>query len=303
MGCNFLNVTLLHCFIYMRYFFVLLLLIVSFGLSAKTFQLTQYSINVDTLSVHQQTKLHVDSVVNSIINASVDPETARITFTPKPFFDKTFDFYLILTVALFLGCIKTIHPRFFTDVFRAFINPTLGNRQLKDLIRNANFANLLMNIFAIIVMGMLVYYGFVNNQKFNPHVVQAPKLLVISILVLSFLLLYFIKYTFVFLIGWVFRIEDITDQYNYNVFLVNKVLGVVCFPIVVAFAFLSTSYLHSLSVLSIVLIVFFFVNRYARSWSSFHKFFISNKFHFLLYLCAFEILPIAILLKLIFRYL
>ena len=56
----------------------------------------------------------------------------------------------------------------------------------------------------------------------------------------------------------------------------------------------------------VVLVSFFIVGilfciRYLRSWSVFGAFFRFSKFHFFLYLCASELLPLAVLVKILTR--
>jgi hypothetical protein len=54
-------------------------------------------------------------------------------------------------------------------------------------------------------------------------------------------------------------------------------------------------------VVSVIVIALLFINRYIRSWQVFGSFFQYSKFHFFTYLCASEILPLAVLMKLLVR--
>ncbi len=61
--------------------------------------------------------------------------------------DRTLDFYVLLFLCFVLGFIRLLDPRYFYNLWRAFTNPTLSNRQLKEQIQGAGISNLMMNIF------------------------------------------------------------------------------------------------------------------------------------------------------------
>ena len=72
-------------------------------------------------------------------------------------------------------------------------------------------------------------------------------------------------------------------------------------PFIVCFAFLDEKWDTPLFIISIILIIVMLLNRYVRSWNIFAQFFMNSRFHFFMYLCAFEILPLAVLIKLVLR--
>jgi hypothetical protein len=101
--------------------------------------------------------------------------------------------------------------------------------------------------------------------------------------------------------GWAFRVESITEHYLFNVFLINKILGVVLLPFAVIMAFGAQELAQTMEVFSFFIISILFLNRYFRSWQVFGSFFQYSKFHFFTYLCASELLPLAVLMKLMVR--
>jgi hypothetical protein len=62
---------------------------------------------------------------------------------------------------------------------------------------------------------------------FTPHHsgVIPPSLLIIM-LIAGTAIIYLAKYAAVRFRGWAFRVEGITEHYMFNVFLINKVLGI-----------------------------------------------------------------------------
>lgn len=177
------------------------------------------------------------------------------------------------------------------------MNPTLSNRQLREQLEGATLSNLLTNIFFTISAATYIYYIGVMLTPQQSEMI-APSLL-IAMLIVGVMLIYLVKYAMIRFSGWAFRLEGVTDQYLFNVFLVNKITGILLMPFVILLAFISHTYAQPIVIVSFVLIGILFVNRYARSWQVFGSFFQYSKFHFFTYLCASELLPLALLTKLL----
>lgn len=215
------------------------------------------------------------------------------------FQDSTFDFYLILGLVLGFGLMRFANPRYFQYLLRAFRSPSFGAQQLKDQMGTAIVPNLLMNIFFAASGGVYLYYVFKFNMP-QRYAIYHPSLLVI-ILILSLVGLYGAKYAVMRFSGWVFNVRVIISHYMYNVFLINKVLAITLLPFTVLLAFGQQEIAQPAMIVSFFLVILLFVNRYIRSWQVLGPFFQYSKFHFFAYLCASELLPMALLTKLLIR--
>jgi hypothetical protein len=215
--------------------------------------------------------------------------------------DHTADFYLLLVLCLLLGTIRVVHPRYFQGLWRAFLNPALTNRQLKDQIQHDAIPNFLMNLFFSVAAGTYLYCVF---RLIAPHqsLRLAPGLMVL-VMIGGVALIYAVKFVAIRFSGWAFHVEAVTDQYLFNVFLINKVLAVALLPFILFLAFADPAWVSPLIVISLMLIGGLWVNRYLRSWRVFGSFFQYSRFHFFTYLCASEILPLAVLTKFLASYL
>lgn len=213
--------------------------------------------------------------------------------------DRTADFYLLVFLCVLLGLIRLSNPRYFQALFRAFWNPTLSNRQLREQLEHATVPNLLMNLFFAMTAGAYLYCVV---RLFAP---QSPSRLSSSLLLVSLMagvvLVYLIKYLVIRFSGWAFRIGSMTDHYIFNVFLINKIIAVILVPFVVLLAFSNPQWVKPLVVVSMILVGLLLLNRYTRSWQVFGSFFQYSRFHFFTYLCASEILPLAVLTKLLMQ--
>lgn len=203
------------------------------------------------------------------------------------------DFYLLVALTLLLGIIRYTDPRYFTLLLGAFRNPGAG-RQWSDMLQAAALPNLAMNIFFAAVTGAYIYYlSFATTMRFLGY--KAP--LVLLLLIFGMLAMYATKYAVLRFSGWAFRVESLTGQYLFNVFLINKIIGIVLLPFVVVIAFAGSEWTQPLAAVSGVIVAGLLVSRYLRSWPALQAFFRGSRFHFFIYLCASEILPMAVLVK------
>ena len=121
----------------------------------------------------------------------------------------------------------------------------------------------------------------------------------------SFLLsvIYVIKFAGVKLAGWLFNKNEAATSYIFIVFMTNKILGIVVLPFLVLLAF-STETIYIVAVISsIVLVSCIFLYRSYLSIAVVRNQVRINPLHFLLYLIAFEIIPLLILFKLVMNFL
>lgn len=211
----------------------------------------------------------------------------------KPYKNKTPDFYLLAGLCLMLGFIRYFEPRYFSLLVGAYRNPGTG-RQWHEMLQAAALPNLAMNVFFAAVTGVYIYYLSGGSSNQLPGVRTS---VVLPLLVLSMLLMYAAKYAFIRFSGWAFRVEHLAEQYIFNVFLVNKIVGIVLLPFVVLIAFAGPEWLAPLGTLSGIIALALLSTRYLRSWPAFYALFEGSKFHFFTYLCASEILPMAVLVK------
>lgn len=260
----------------------------------------QYGI---TLTVDAKTQAAgVAALVDSTLrNNPLVAAKAVVSDVQKPhkYESQTADFYLLLSLCIMLGIIRFVDVRYFYNLWLAFWNPTLSVRQLKDQLQNAGLPNFLMNLFFTITEGAYLYYVVKFYTPGRSDVI--PSSLLILMLITGTGIIYLVKYSAVRFSGWAFRVEVITEQYLFNVFLVNKILSVVLVPFIIILAFADREVAGQMVVISFIILGIMLLNRYLRSWQVFGSFFQYSKFHFFMYLCASEILPLAVLMKLLVK--
>jgi len=220
----------------------------------------------------------------------------------RSFHDRSGDFLVLLLLITTVGIFRFSNPTYFRNLFRAFRNQTLSTRQLKDQLRQNSAAGLVMDIIFCISIGLFLYYAIGNWQHNSKIFLQYPPFIIIAAFIILFIAIYLFRYLFLRFTGWVFNISEITDNYTFNVFLINKIMGILIIPFTVVLAFGEGAWVQVTLLLSLVLIGILFLNRYLRSGVVFGYFIKFSKFHFFMYLCASELLPIAILVKALSRW-
>lgn len=226
----------------------------------------------------------------------------RITSTlvaiehPRRFANRTADFYLLLLLCGLLGAIRVMHPRYFGGLWRLFFNPEGSGRAVREWPAAAALPNLLMNLFFGCSAGAYLYCLV---RLYNPGEGRLPPSLLLIALVGCVLTVYGVKWAVAQASSWAFGVRAATEQYLFNVFLMNKVIGVALLPFVILLAFAPVTWAGPLVLVSGVLVTGIVLMRYGRSWPVLRGLFHNSRFHFLAYLCASEILPLAVLTKLL----
>ncbi len=208
-------------------------------------------------------------------------------------------FYILFLLLLFLAVIRLVFDKYFSDLVRAFLNPTLSQRQLRDQLSQTPFPALLMNLFFTISLGLYLFLllrnsGFITNYNIN---------LLLPTFVLLIGAVYTVKWLVLRFTGWIFAASPLTEGYIFILFLIQKVLGIVLLPFLVILAFCSNPLAGAGFYISIIIILLFIVYRYVRVWSLIKMHISSHRFHFFLYFCAFEIIPVLILGKIVLDWL
>jgi hypothetical protein len=201
--------------------------------------------------------------------------------------------YVMLGTVLLLGVIRLSYMKYFSDLFRAFMNPTLSQRQLKDQLSQSPFPNFLLNSFFVISLALYLYLLMYRQQ----YVPSTTAWMAIPGLVLLVTVVYGVKYVMLRFCGWLFGSSELADAYIFILYLINKVLGVLLVPFLVILAFCEPGIAKAFIYISVFFIVLLVAYRYIRSYSVVKQYLSFSRLHFFLYLCAFEVAPVLIITK------
>jgi hypothetical protein len=226
-----------------------------------------------------------------------DPLEYSITI--KQWEGKEAIFYGMIALLIFFALIKNAFYRYIQDLFKTFFRTSPKQKQIRDQLLQSPLPSMLLNLFFLLSVGMflalaLQYLGFAMRINFWMLFVYC---------MLGLVGIYGIKFLSLKLIGWIFQVSDVIDGYIFIVFTTNKIIGIALLPFVVVLAFTYGFINQAAMNLSIVVVAALFAYRYFLSYISVRRQVNISFFHFLLYLCAFEVIPLLLINKLLFRFL
>jgi len=211
--------------------------------------------------------------------------------------DKDFLFYGIVILIFLYGFVNNVYPQYFSKLFKQFSQSSLRMIQYREQLLQNSLGSLIINICFILsfsLMGTLMI--------FNRHLLALSFWEGFFYISLFFTFLYLGKYICLQIAGYVFNTQELVNTYIFVVFMINKVLGVLLVPFMLILAFAKPVF-HPYAIWgSALIIVLLILYRYLFSLTSVRNKLHISSFHFFLYLCAFEILPLSILYKFIVQY-
>jgi hypothetical protein len=203
-------------------------------------------------------------------------------------------FYTLALLVFLLGFIKTAFPKYFQNLFKLFFQTSLRQKQTKEQLAQDSFASLLINLLFLLSTGLFITLVIESNQWTNLQfwLLYAYVTAVLGIIYLG-------KYFFISFAGWVFNNSASAASYLFLVAVVNRIMGVVLLPLNVLLAFADPTIGSVVATISFGVVTLLFIYRYLVSFGLLRTDLQLNPFHFFLYLCAVEILPMALIYKLL----
>lgn len=228
---------------------------------------------------------------NRLLNTAGTP--ASLTFKKRHAETNNSIFYIVAGLLLFLGILKTSFAKYFNTLFRVFFNTSLRQGQLTDQLQQNKLASLFFNIFSVITASMYVallihYFGLRKEDSLWKLMASAAGL---------FIVVYFTKFLVLGFTGWVTNYKEEAGVYVFNVFLINKVMGICLVPVIVLMAFAEKQIAEIVVISSFVIIGLLILMRFIRSYSLLQHRLKFNVFHFLLYVFSLEVLPIMLIYR------
>lgn len=268
-------------------------------------------------SVDQIDSVRKDSIVPVGIKKAVvqEPDTltyekyytsAWLPFHQPPIFEieperkpngKDLIFYLLTGLVTALACIRLIFPKYLKNLFMLFMQTSIRQKQTREQLLQNNLASVFLNILFVASAGIYISL-FIQYKHWVDISFYRMLLYCVSIL----FIIYIGKYLFLAFSGWVFNVPEATNAYTFIVFLVNKVLGIVLIPFVLMITFSPLPIKQIAITISAGVAIVLFAYRYLISFGVIRANLKVSAFHFFLYLCAVELLPLLLIYKLLVNF-
>lgn len=238
---------------------------------------------VDT-SVYKKPVMNISSKIATPYPYSIKKNTST---------EKTIWFYIFSTLTLAFALLQLGFPKYFKDLYRLAFQSSFKQRQLRERLLQNPQSSLLLNIFFILNVSvyaavLLQYFGFSLSSDIWIDII---------ICAIFFTIIYTGKYIILYAIGWLFNAKEAATTYTFVVFSIHKIIGLLLLPISILFVFADV-YLHNTIIAgSMGIVGLLFIYRYIASYNIVRSNIAVSRFHFFIYLCAFEILPLWLVLK------
>ena len=222
--------------------------------------------------------------------SSVKPGNAN---KPKPSgYPSSITFFLICGLVL-LAFIKYNFGKNLSEAFRSFFSYNKSQRlfeEHRESDRQASFfSNVLFTLTAGIFLSVALPFFGVSSLWEN---------YTLSILFFSLAtsLLYFLKSVIWKILGIIFMSQSFTKIYIYNMYLYNRNIGLIIFPLVTLIPYVNEVITPVIVYSILVILVLSYILKIWRIFQIIHAQNVSV-FYLILYLCTLEILPLLLFIK------
>jgi len=201
-------------------------------------------------------------------------------------------FYTLLTLLILLAVIRISFTKYINNLFTLFFQTSFRQNQTRDQMTQDRIASLLMNLIFLLCGG--IYISLLTNY-YEANTLSFTRMFLYGVLAIA--IIYSFKYLLLSFFGWIFNIKETAKSYNFVVFLLNKIIGVCLIPFLWLIAFSDNTMKLVAITISICILIILFIYRYIVGISIARNGIQLNAYHFFLYLCCIEILPLILLFK------
>ncbi len=210
----------------------------------------------------------------------------------EPSGSNAFLFFLNLLSAFLLAIVINTQKEAIKKITNAITNENvlkLIHREEKKVISGYHLLLYISFFINAAIFVYLILFNFYKIQGWMPY----------QLIFLGLLGLYLIRHIFIMLLGKVFPFKKDSQLFGFTIQTFNIFLGIILIPFNLIIAFGPEKAAVPLIYLGLVIIGILALLRTFRGFLIATTYVQSNLFHFLLYLCTFEILPILLLIKII----
>jgi hypothetical protein len=252
---------------------------------------TMMQVEIDTATVYGSAR---SELYNSAIISGQKPKWYDIEQQRKSKND-AWIFFVLLQLLIVLTILKLAFHNDFENLFKVFTNPNLASQIGRNTKDDITLSSVLMS--TIFVTTISIFTRFVLLH-FYPYSVLRNNF---SIVILIFLFTFFsiAKYALLKYIGNIFEIASTVDEYLFNLSAITRTIGISMIPILFMLYASSEKYFNFIIIISIIILLVGLGMVVIRGLSTSYKLMYSSMYHFLIYICVGEILPVFLFIKLL----
>lgn len=203
-------------------------------------------------------------------------------------------FLLLLGVLLSLAFLVSRNQQYARNMLLALFNLRLALQFAREQVANRTLVSLLYLGLFNLLLALYLSEWLVGRLPVSSGVRLSG---MVALLFLSITLLYLGKYYFYKLLGLLFGLRDQVSFYMTEVFLINRVQAFLLLPVLAALYFMPLSNAVEVRFFALVLLGLGMLWRYFNAIRYVRTVVTTHVFHFILYFCAVELIPTAVIAK------
>lgn len=287
----------------MRAIILILCLVLSLQLSAQDDTL---SVATDSTAVPDSTEQVIVIDTAAVQHAdSVAAYRSSLTVGERPLWydieqerrmpDNTFMFLLLVALLVVLTTLKLAFSNDFIDLFRSVASSNIASQIVRTSREDLSLSSFLMN--GIFVVAISIYTRFVLLHFF-PYSALSDNFSIVKLIIL-FTFFFVAKFATLRYIGNLFELRASVDEYLFNLSAIVRTIGIAMIPILFMLYASSEKYFLFIFIASLVILSAGGIMIIVRGLSTSYKVMYSSLYHFLIYICVGEILPVFLFIKLL----
>jgi hypothetical protein len=206
-------------------------------------------------------------------------------------------FFVLMLIIALLTWLKVFYRKNILQIFEAFFSNVVANQIVRDENILVQRASVLLTITFNLAAALLLYMLSEIYDWPVPYAGSGFSKFIIFALVISFA--YTAKFIVLKIAGFLFRIDKAIATYIFNIFIINNVLGILLILLVIGIAYLPSTASVYLIPAAAILVCFAYIYRFLRGLVIGFSYNSYSNLYLFLYLCALEIAPLLIIIKLI----
>lgn len=203
-------------------------------------------------------------------------------------------FLMLLTVLLLLAILVSRNRQYARNMWQALFNLRLALQFSREQVANRTLVSLLYLALFNLLLALYISEWLEGRLSVGSGLRLSA---MVALLFVSITLLYLGKYYFYKLLGLLFGLREQVSFYMTEVFLVNRVQSFLILPLLAALYFMPLSSAEEVRTLTLLLLGTGMLWRYVNAIRYVRTVVTTHVFHFILYFCAVELIPTAVIAK------
>lgn len=206
---------------------------------------------------------------------------------------KTGLFFVALIAITLLALFRHYIGRHLNNLFDVLLKRQISKRQQIDQLSNHRQASWILRFGYFTTLAYVLFKIFQDDSLFQGK----PSWIIYGYCFGITLGLYLLKYFCVKTLAWIFEQREAAAQYLFNQSIVSEFTSILLFPICIIMIIKGGTSDKILLPIAMGIILLSLAYRYVRGFGGVKKYTQNHFFHFLLYICAFEIIPFLVFLR------